>query len=145
MKYEKISFSRPSKITVEQYTYLKNCIANDSEFMIDRDADGIYSHFKFEFQFLGYSIIYLIFFFIMLSIFYDGGHDKSLDPFRIIITIPAIIGGLGSFFIIFKLILEGSAVSKSLVERRKFFESMKLAIIKSRNYSDFCNNFYFIY
>ncbi len=142
-RHDQIMNSMTLKITEEEYNFYKNCISKDSEYIIGKDSVSIYNQYKFQFKFIGYSIFYLIFFIIMLSIFYDGGHDKTLDPFRIIITIPAIIAGLGTVILIFGFLLEGPSIAKQLVEKRKFFESMKLAIMQSRNYSDFCEYFYF--
>lgn len=142
-KYDQVMNSITSKITEDEYNFYKYCIYKDSEYIIGKDSVSIYNQFKFQFKFLGYSIAYLIFFYFILSFFYDGGHDKTLDPFRIIITIPAIIAGLGTFILIFGFLLEGPSISKQLVGKKKFFESMKLTIMQSRNYSDFCEYFYF--
>ena len=142
-RYDQVMNSMTLKITEEEYNYFKNCIYKDSEYIIGKDSVSIYNYFKFEFKFIGYSIVYLIFFIFILNVFYDGGHDKTLDPFRIIITIPAIIAGLGSFFMIFRFILDGPSVAKQIVEKRKFFESMKIAIMQSRSYSEFYEYFYF--
>ena len=142
-RYDQVMNSMTLKITEEQYNYFKNCISKDSEYVIGKDSVSIYNHFKFQFKFIGYSVVYLIFFIFILNVFYDGGHDDTLDLFRIIITIPAIIGGLGTVFMIFGFLLEGPSVAKQLMEKRKFFESMKLAIMQTRSYSDFCEYFYF--
>ena len=142
-RYDQVMNRMTLKITEEEYNYFKKCISKDSEYIIGKDSVSIYNHFKFEFKFLGYSIVYLMFFIFILNAFYDGGHDKTLDPFRTIITIPAIIAGLGSLFMVFRFILDGSSVAKQIVEKRKFFDSMKLAIMQSRSYSEFCEYFYF--
>jgi hypothetical protein len=136
-------FQRPKKISQEEYFQLKNILLVNSDYKFDKNTGTIKEKFKSEFKFLKYSFIYLILFALVLTIFYNGGHDDKDDIFRIIITIPAIIGGIGSFFIIFYLFLEAPSYATYLRDKRNYFESMKESIIKSQNYFDFCDSFYF--
>lgn len=143
--YRVREFIRPPKLTLEQYLFFKQRIHQDPSFKIDSEINSFKNEFNKEFKFLVYSFIYLSIFITLLEIFYDGGHDKSLDFFRIIITIPAIIAGLGSFFVIVILILEGPHFAKYLRDKREYFETMQLSINRSKDYPDFCKSFYYFY
>lgn len=138
-------FNRPPKLTEEQYRYFKKMLIQQQNLLINPDINNFKNEFKSEFKFLSYSFIYLMIFVTILELFYDGGHDKTLDFFRVLITIPAIIGGVGSFFLILSLIIEGPSFAKYLREKREYYDLLKKSINSSKDYTDFCKSFYYFY
>jgi len=145
IKYTTTHFQRPRRIDQETYFSIKQEILKNPDFNIDISPITISERFKSEFKFLKYSFIYLVFFIIILTNFYNGGHDKKDDPFRIFITIPAIIAGVGSFVTIFFLFLTAPSYANYLKDKRNYFESMRVAITQSSDYADFCSSFYYSY
>ncbi len=145
IKYTTTHFQRPTRIDQQTYLLLKSTLLNNPDFNIDKSPGSFKENYKKEFKFLKYSFVYFVFFIIILTNFYDGGHDKTIDPFRTFITIPAIIAGLGSFMIGIDLFLSGPSYANYLKDKRNYFESMKLSIIQSSDYADFCSSFYYSY
>jgi len=123
--YIKTKFNPAGKLTIEQYTRLKEMIKKNPHFIIGEES--VFSSIK------SYFLWSVISFLIM---FVGFGLGEG---------ITTIIGGFAmlSFFTsIFFIVLEVPSKVRAFKEMRKYYDVMKSKIILSNNYEEFSKLFY---
>lgn len=141
IRYTKTYFNEPGRIAEDAYLQLKRKLSADPDFEIDPNPETFSEHFKGSLNFLKWGLGYCLVFGLIYGAFFEHT-DHEDSAFRIILTIPAIIGGLGSFLIFISLLLEGPSFATYIKEKKQYFSRMKYAIKNSSDYRTFYNSFY---